>query len=157
MGTSIPMIEKHYSHLTPRLRKDMLTGKRYELSDEEYRKQFDVGSLTLDRSAIGNPSENPDLGDAELTEDPIGSDTLENNDLLVSTQRSGGSEVEHTRSAAEKAFDLFEAGKLSEAGLLASLGTNRKDYTPDNATTRRALMALEKDRLSEGALIKIMG
>lgn len=40
MGTSIQMIERHYSHLTPRLRKDMLTGKRYELSKKEYlRKQ----------------------------------------------------------------------------------------------------------------------
>ena len=36
MGTSIAMIERHYSHLTPRLRKEMLTGKRYELSKEEY-------------------------------------------------------------------------------------------------------------------------
>jgi integrase len=36
MGTSIQMIERHYSHLTPRLRKDMLTGKRYELSKKEY-------------------------------------------------------------------------------------------------------------------------
>ena len=31
MGTSIQMIEKHYSHLTPRLKKDMLTGPRYEI------------------------------------------------------------------------------------------------------------------------------
>ena len=36
MGTSIAMIERHYSHLTPRLRKEMLTGKRYELSRGEY-------------------------------------------------------------------------------------------------------------------------
>jgi len=36
MGTSILMIERHYSHLTPRLKKEMLTGKRYELSKEEY-------------------------------------------------------------------------------------------------------------------------
>ena len=28
MGTSITMIEKHYSHLTPRLRKDLLAGTR---------------------------------------------------------------------------------------------------------------------------------
>jgi len=28
MGTSIMMIERHYSHLTPRLRKDMLAGRR---------------------------------------------------------------------------------------------------------------------------------
>lgn len=32
MGTSIAMIERHYSHLTPRLKKDMLTGKRYQLA-----------------------------------------------------------------------------------------------------------------------------
>ena len=37
MGTSIAMIERHYSHLTPRLRKEMLTGKRYELSKEEFK------------------------------------------------------------------------------------------------------------------------
>ncbi|WP_420380848.1 hypothetical protein [Marivita sp.] len=36
MGTSIGMIERHYSHLMPRLKNDMLTGKRYELSVEEY-------------------------------------------------------------------------------------------------------------------------
>ena len=36
MGTSIAMIERHYSHLTPRLRKDKFTGKRYELSRDGY-------------------------------------------------------------------------------------------------------------------------
>ena len=39
MGTSIAMIERHYSHLTPRLRKEMLTGKRYELSKEEFQEK----------------------------------------------------------------------------------------------------------------------
>jgi len=39
MGTSIGMIERHYSHLTPRLKKDMLTGKRYELSREEHQEK----------------------------------------------------------------------------------------------------------------------
>ena len=36
MGISIAMIERHYSHLTPRLRKEILIGKRYELSKEEF-------------------------------------------------------------------------------------------------------------------------
>jgi hypothetical protein len=36
MGTSIGMIERHYSHLTPRLKKDVLTGKRYELSRDDF-------------------------------------------------------------------------------------------------------------------------
>ena len=39
MGTSIGMIERHHSHLTPRLKKDMLTGKRYELSRDEYQEK----------------------------------------------------------------------------------------------------------------------
>jgi len=39
MGTSIGMIELHYNHLTPRLKKNMLTGKRYELSREEYQEK----------------------------------------------------------------------------------------------------------------------
>ncbi len=33
------MIERHYSHLTPRMKKDMFTGKRYELSAKEYAAQ----------------------------------------------------------------------------------------------------------------------
>ena len=39
MGTSIGMIERHYSHLTPRLKKDMLTGKRF-VPESEYRQQL---------------------------------------------------------------------------------------------------------------------
>lgn len=39
MGTSIGMIERHYSHLTPRLKKEMLTGKRYEQSRLEYEEE----------------------------------------------------------------------------------------------------------------------
>lgn len=35
MGTSIQMIERHYSHLTPFMRKDMLTGPRYEVTDND--------------------------------------------------------------------------------------------------------------------------
>ena len=42
MGTSISMIERHYSHLTPRLRKEMLTGKRYELSRDEYEELTEI-------------------------------------------------------------------------------------------------------------------
>lgn len=36
MGTSIGMIEKHYSHLQPRMKKDMLGGSDYGLTREEY-------------------------------------------------------------------------------------------------------------------------
>jgi integrase len=36
MGTSIGMIERHYSHLTPRMKKDMFTGRRYDLAKEQF-------------------------------------------------------------------------------------------------------------------------
>ncbi len=36
MDTSVPMIERHYSHLTPRMKKDMFTGRRYDRSREEF-------------------------------------------------------------------------------------------------------------------------
>ena len=36
MGTSIGMIERHYSHLTPRLKKDMLTGRRSDVPKGEF-------------------------------------------------------------------------------------------------------------------------
>jgi integrase len=36
MGTSIGMIERHYSHLTPRMKKDMFTGRRF-VPESEYR------------------------------------------------------------------------------------------------------------------------
>jgi integrase len=36
MGTSIGMIERHYSHLQPRMKKDMLSGPDYGLTRDEY-------------------------------------------------------------------------------------------------------------------------
>ena len=36
MGTSIGMIDRHYSHFTPRLKKDILTGKRCKLSRDAF-------------------------------------------------------------------------------------------------------------------------
>ncbi|MHA7852330.1 hypothetical protein [Roseovarius sp.] len=40
MGTSIGMIERHYSHLEPRMKKEMFTGKRYDLPAEEFKKRY---------------------------------------------------------------------------------------------------------------------
>ncbi|EGD58004.1 site-specific recombinase, phage integrase family [Novosphingobium nitrogenifigens DSM 19370] len=51
MGTSIAMIEQHYSHLTPRLKKDILTGKRYQLAGGVNAEQDDEG----DGSSDGDP------------------------------------------------------------------------------------------------------
>jgi integrase len=40
MGTSIQMIEQHYSHLQPRMKKDMLGGSDYGLTREQYEEEL---------------------------------------------------------------------------------------------------------------------
>ena len=60
-------------------------------------------------------------------------------------------------SAAHKAFDLFDAGKLGEAALLVALGVSREGYALDDDLRMRALTALEQGRMSEDALIKVLG
>ena len=42
MGTIIFMVERHYSHVTPRLRTAMLTGKWYELSRVEDQERTEI-------------------------------------------------------------------------------------------------------------------
>ena len=60
-------------------------------------------------------------------------------------------------SAAEKAFNLFDAGKLSEPALLAALGVSRDGYELLEDLRLRALSAFEEGRLSEDGLIKVLG
>jgi hypothetical protein len=60
-------------------------------------------------------------------------------------------------SAAHKAFDLFDAGKLGETALLVALGVSRDGYALEEGLRMRALTALEQGRMSEDALIKVLG
>ncbi len=60
-------------------------------------------------------------------------------------------------SAAHKAFDLFDAGKLGEAALLVALGVSKSGYALEDDLRIRALTALEQGRLSEDALVKVLG
>lgn len=59
-------------------------------------------------------------------------------------------------SANEKAFDLFEAGTLSEAALLIAVGTSRNGYQLEEDLRVRALTAFEAGTLSEDALVKLL-
>ena len=60
-------------------------------------------------------------------------------------------------SAAERAFDLFDAGKIGEVGFLAALGVSRAGYVPTETMAHRALDAVEAGRLSEAALTQVLG
>ena len=52
------------------------------------------------------------------------------------------------KSAAERAFDLFDTGKIGEAGLMAAQGVSRQGYVPTEVIAHRALDAVEAGRLS---------
>mgnify|MGYP000284792883 FL=1 len=60
-------------------------------------------------------------------------------------------------SSAVKAFDLFDAGKLSENALLIALGMSRAGYDLSEELRLRALTAFEKERLSEKGLTRLLG
>jgi len=75
-------------------------------------------------------------------------------------ENTSGNTVEEperpTLTAAEKAFDLFDAGKLSELALLAAIGFSRDGYQLAEDLRLRALTAFEEERLSEDGLIKVL-
>jgi integrase len=153
MGTSIPMIERHYSHLTPRLRKDVLTGKRFDLSDAEYRKRYDVGSHALKPEDLANANPHAET-DPELPAEPEQGLEADRVDQADSVPDNNNKPV---RSPADRAFDLFEAGKLGEEALLAAIGVSRDGYLPTETLAHRALDAVEAGLLSEAALTQVLG
>lgn len=156
MGTSIQMIEKHYSHLTPRLRKDMLTGKRYDLSDEEYQRKFDKEAMAVDKAAIDRSVAEVDELEEDLPNSPDVEASVGAGEPSTDSNRVGDVPKPSERSKVDRLFDLFEAGKLSEETLLAVLGVDRDGYAPNELTTDRALRATENGFLGEAGLLKIL-
>ena len=168
MGTSIQMIERHYSHLTPRLRKEVLTGKRFELSSAEYRRSQGIKGVALAAADVNTVVGADDEVEEQLPNEPeneTGSfeqdgaysraepDVIDAGDAVVPKQPA----FDAVKSAAERAFDLFDAGKIGEAGLMAALGVSRQGYVPTEAIVHRALDAVEAGRLSETALTRVLG
>jgi integrase len=155
MGTSIQMIERHYSHLTPRLRKDMLTGKRHDLPADEFRKRYNIQSHAVSQKDMGDVDPGAVI-EAELPEEPVAEESGDpQSAVAVQSQSEFVDETQPT--AAERAFGLFDAGKIGELALLAAVGVSRDGYVPSETITHRALDAVEQDKLSEEALIKIIG
>ncbi|TQM92405.1 tyrosine-type recombinase/integrase [Roseinatronobacter monicus] len=167
MGTSIGMIERHYSHLTPRLRKEVLTGKRYELSPEEYRRSQGIKGMALAASEVNTAVRaddeideqlpNEPEADAESIETDAGDGGAEADVIDPASHISKTKVVMPPKTAAERAFDLFDAGKITETALLAALGVGREGYAPSEALAHRALDGVEQGRLSETALTRVLG
>ncbi|TVP52856.1 MAG: hypothetical protein EA345_00345 [Halomonas sp.] len=153
--------------MTPRLRKEVLTGKRYELSPEEYRRSQGIKGMALAASDVNTAVEADDEIDEQLPNDPE-----VDGECIDTDGGNGGADVEivepsvntvepqaavPVKTAAERAFDLFDAGKITETALLAALGVAREGYVPREALAHRALDAVEAGRLSETALTGVLG
>jgi hypothetical protein len=160
MGTSIGMIERHYSHLTPRLRKEMLTGRRYELSEEEYRQRFDRRSHALAAEDLSRTVDGTAALVEDLPNDPVDSGTTDAAEVVADMavlEAAAKLEQVATLSPAERAFDLFDRGAISESTLLATLGVSRADYVLSETLAHRALTAVEQGRMTEAGLLRVMG
>lgn len=146
MGTSIQMIERHYSHLTPRLKKEVLTGQRYDLTPDEYRRKVAITGLQLDPSELNRSVTDDDDFDDALPAEP---------------EDEAGSEAPtkagQPKSSADMAFDLLDAGKLTEDGLIAALGANRVGFALTEDLLQRALRAIAEGRLTEAGFRRIAG
>lgn len=118
MGTSIQMIERHYSHLAPRLQKELLTGKRHLLSDEEYSKQQALKSNALPQMLINAEVDDSSAISEDLPEEPAQLDADDTSETTASEQTAQTLSQPHTdaTTAAEMAFDMFDSAKLNEQG-----------------------------------------
>ena len=142
MGTSIQMIEKHYSHLTPMQKKELFTGKRYDLSDEEYHAAQDQAAC-VNRSAQRTVVTSNDL------------EVAGPNDLNLANATALPDVVSPEQSLEDDAFDAFESGTIDEEELLIMLGVGSTAYIATKDLKARALQARASGRLSRDALMRI--
>jgi hypothetical protein len=153
MGTSILMIERHYSHLTPRLKKEMLTGKRYDTPHNDYTADLSNGFAVTDEDLQRA------IDDAEIEE------SLPQEPKVTAVAKSGSKRSEATSDeenvknaqASLKALEMLSRGSLSEKSALAAIGTYQDAYSVGPDVRIKALELVEQGKLSERGLIAILG
>jgi len=153
MGTSILMIERHYSHLTPRLKKEMLTGKRYDTPHKDYTADLSNGFAVTDEDLQRA------IVDAEIEE------KLPNEPKVTAVAKSGLKSSVNTSSDTNdkstqvslKALEMLRTGSLSEKFALAVIGTHQDAYSVAPDVRIKALELVEEGKLSERGLIEVLG
>ena len=153
MGTSILMIERHYSHLTPRLKKEMLTGKRYDTLYDEYKAER-VQGFSILKSDLHSPV--GDVIEESLPDEP----EEQPEEITKGTERTLSAENQSSDKKTEaslKALDMLDKGLLTERAVLAVIGTHEESYTVAPNVRIKALELVEQDKLSERGLIAILG
>jgi ATP phosphoribosyltransferase regulatory subunit HisZ len=147
------MIERHYSHLTPRLKKEMLTGKRYDTPHKEYTADLSKGFAVTDEDLQRA------IDDVEIEE------KLPNEPKAIAVAKSGSKRSEATSDeenvknaqASLKALEMLSRGSLSEKSALAAIGTYQDAYSVGPDVRIKALELVEQGKLSERGLIAILG
>jgi len=153
MGTSILMIERHYSHLTPRLKKEMLTGKRYDTPHKDYTADLSNGFAVTDEDLQRA------IDDAEIEEslpqEPKATAVAKGGSKRSET--TSGEENDKNTQASLKALEMLGRGSLSEKPALAAIGTHQDAYSVAPDVRIKALELVEEGKLSERGLIAILG
>jgi hypothetical protein len=153
MGTSILMIERHYSHLTPRLKKEMLTGKRYYTPDKDYTDDLANGFAVTDED-LQRAIDDVEI-EEKLPNEPK-ANAVAKSGLKSSVKTSSDTNDKNTQ-ASLKALELLGRGALSEKSALAAIGTYHGSYSVAPDVRIKALELVEEGKLSERGLIAILG
>ena len=140
MGNSTGVLDRFYSKLSPFMNPGLHSGR-------DQQEQRNAAKTVTEPQQAATKAE----GDRELQEAPVAN-------LTVPAQAAAA--VDQTAapktSAHEKAFDLFDAGKLSEKALLIAVGAERSGFELAEDLRLRTLTAFEDGRLSEDAMIKLL-
>jgi len=147
------MIERHYSHLTPRLKKEMLTGKRYDTPHKDYTADLSKGFAVTDEDLQRA------IDDAEIEE------KLPNEPKATAVAKAGSKRSVNVSSdtndkntqASLKALEMLGRGTLSEKSALAAIGTHQAAYSVAPDVRIWALELVEEGKLSERGLIEVLG
>ena len=153
MGTSILMIERHYSHLTPRLKKEMLTGKRYDTPHKDYTADLSNGFAVTDED-LQRAIDDVEI-EEKLPNEPKATAVAEGGSKR-SVNASSDTNDKNTQ-ASLKALEMLRTGSLSEKSALAVIGTHQDAYTVAPDVRIKALELVEQDKLSERGLTAILG
>ena len=140
MGNSTGVLDRFYSKLSPFMNPGLHSGR-------DQQEQRNAAKTATEPQQATTKAE----GDRELQEAPVANQT-------VPAQAAGTSDqpAAPKTSAHEKAFDLFDVGKLSEKALLITVGAERSGFELAEDLRLRTLTAFEDGRLSEDAMIKLL-
>jgi integrase len=140
MGNSTGVLDRFYSKLSPFMNPGLHSGR-------DQQEQRNAAKTVTEPQQAATKAE----GDRELQKAQAPNLTAPA-EIAAATNQPAAPQT----SAHEKAFDLFDAGKLSEKALLIAVGAERSGFELAEDLRLRTLTAFEDGRLSEEAMIKLL-